>query len=326
MKKMRIFQVIIGFALVGLLLVGVLSVQAYHQPLADPLTVKLSAADALKAAQAKLQTTDGACNAGGSTVILALGRDNSQWRPPYGADAVRLVKVNFDEQKVTTFSFPRDLVISTPSLTAKYGLTQSKLGSVYDVVREKENGSDLAATNAVAQTLYDNFGISSDHYVTLDETILSKLVDTVGGIEVDVPAAVLSADSNLPLNVNSGEQIFNGDTTIKYVRYTSGPSTQDEWGRLQRQEMVLEGLMEKIAEPSVYGKIPELFQQFKQDVTTDLSTDQIVSLACVIKGLTPDKVSSAGLTSSMVTIGSDAGMEILDLGAVKQLLNDTFAK
>jgi anionic cell wall polymer biosynthesis LytR-Cps2A-Psr (LCP) family protein len=113
MKKMRVFQAVMALALVGLLLAGVLSVQAYHQPLADPLTVNLSAADAFKAAQAKLQTTTGSCNAGGSTVILALGRDNSQWRAPYGADAIRLVKVNFDEQKVTTFSFPRDLLLST---------------------------------------------------------------------------------------------------------------------------------------------------------------------------------------------------------------------
>ncbi len=117
MKKMHIFQIVMGLCLTGLLLAGVLTVQAYHAPLAEPLSIHLSAADAQKAEQARPQTTSGTCNAGGSMVILALAHDSSAWRRPYGADAVRLVKVNYDQQTVIVFAFPRDLVVTTPGLT-----------------------------------------------------------------------------------------------------------------------------------------------------------------------------------------------------------------
>jgi LCP family protein required for cell wall assembly len=353
MAKKVIIESIIGIVLLGFLVTGIFAILAFRQPMANPLNVVVAATptvnseinsqtaseDALTSTPTAAATAPAAatatavptvpvtvanvCGSSGAMSVLVIGRDETQWELPYGADAIRLVKVDFDQKKVTVFAFQHDLLLNTPGLVT-YNTSQSRLGAAYYVVRAKEGdmrAADTKASSAIAQILYDNFGVKADRYITMQENVLTDAVNTIGGVEVDVPAAVASDHVDLVLNLNAGKQTFDGATAQKYVRYLTNSNTNDEWGRFSRQGVVVKGLMQRLKDPSVYTKIPELYTQFQKSVVTDLSPAEIVSLGCMARDMTFETVKMDSIPLDLVTLHPDGTMTINNMDAVIKLIH-----
>ncbi len=331
MSKKIVFEIIAGLLLLALLVVGVVGFQFYRAPLAEPLSI----VQAAPASGGQAQTTPTAapaaasqklCDMSGTMSVLMIGRDDYSWEPPYGADAVRLIKINFDNKTVKVFAFERDLLLATPSLEKPHGLAEYRLGPAYTFVRNKEGkkapGADIKATNAVAQILYDNFGIAADHYLTIEETVLPEVIDTIDGITVNADEAINDGG----LNVVVGDQQMDGKTAMLYSRYLkNGLASEDEWGRMQRQASVFKGIAVRLLEPDTFAKIPDLYKQVNKTVVTDLSPQQIQSLACAAKEIPASAVQLKTIESDQVDIEADETMVIKSMDAVKTLIQDFFA-
>ncbi len=328
-------EAILAAFFIALVAGGALLIRAYKQPLASPMTLNVEAAAPGAAAPANIvpasavqkpqAQTKKVCGMSGTMTIMVVGRDKQGvWVPPYGADATRFVVVDFNQSEISLFDFHRDLLLDTPSLKKDYNVSQSELGEVYSVVTSKvtnpvddPNKADLAATNAVAQTIFDNFQIKPDHYATLDEDVLWEVIDDLGGITVNVPATVTIEEKT----INAGEQTFDGETAQVYMRFLT--ATEDAWGRTERQNVVLRGLRAKLTDPTVITKIPDLYQTFKDNVLTDLSLEQINALICMANEVPIDDVAHATIPRTMVTVEEKQGtITINDLNAVKKLVKE----
>lgn len=336
MSKKIVLEIVAGLALLCLLVTGIVGVQAYRSPLAQPLSLTLAETATPAPAEAGQPTAPptvvpaqkSTCGASGSQIVLVIGRDQTFWEPPYGADAIRVVKVDYTNNKVTVFAFPRDLLVKTPSLEATYKITEYRLGELYILVRNAEGNvtpeADEKASAALAQTIYDNFGLAVDQYITVEEGVLPQVIDTVGGIEITVPAAI----SGNGLKINAGKQVFDGKTAMLYSRYLKdGLASQDEWGRLDRQALVLKGLATKLFQPKSLFVATDLFDQAKQTIVTDLSVEQIAALACLGKDMSMDNVTSETIERAQVNILADETMVIKDdqLGPIKDNLDSIFS-
>ena len=268
-----------------------------------------------------LPTSITQCGMKGSITILLLGRDNNYWELPSGADAIRVVRINFDQQKALIFTFPRDLWVATPSLTENYSISKIRLGPLYTTIKNTEAqnpNADFLATNAVAQTLYDNFGIVSDHYVTLNETVLADVVDSINGIEVDVPKGFKAYG----ITFESGKQLMDGKKTMAYLRYAE--SQKDEWNRINRQNLVIKALQDKLSTPSVFPRIPELFQKSRQAVVTDFSPTNIVGLSCVGSQISMSQVAIDTIPQEYISITTEKLMVIKDVNQLKEYISKAF--
>ncbi len=333
--KRHFGEVVLAVFFIALVAGGFLLIRAYKQPLAAPLALNVQAAAPESNAPgslvpaSSLQKPKGqdkkVCGQSGTMTIMIVGRDKTGiWVPPYGADAVRYVVVDFNHSEISMFDFYRDLVLDTPSLDKDYGVSESQLGEVYTVVTsqventdEEPNKADMAATNAVAQTIFDNFQVKPDHYATLDEDVLWEVIDDLGGIEVNVPAAVTIDGTT----IQAGEQTFDGETAQFYMRYL--PETEAAWNRTDRQNVVLRGLRAKLTQIDTATKIPALYDTFKSNVITDLSLEQINSLICMIQEVPIDDVAHAAIPRNMVTVDEAQGtMVINDFNAVKKLVKE----
>ncbi|MCJ7623815.1 MAG: LCP family protein [Anaerolineaceae bacterium] len=261
------------------------------------------------------------CGMSGDMFILFIGQDGAQGLPPYGADAIRMAKIDFDTNKAAVFAFQRDLKLPTPNLLSSYGISEYYLGSTYHaVIQRVANQPDphTLATSAVAQILYDNFGILADHYVTLDENFVAKFIDEIGGIDVAVPEKFVT-----PIyTFNPGSQHFNGNQTWEYITYEE--NRQAEAKRLNRQEIVFDGLREKILSPSILSNVVDIYNVVSSSVVTDFSVEQILSLACVFENLPNDQVTFTTFPDNMITQHADSSMTLNDIVAAKQLVEDTF--
>jgi len=116
------------------------------------------------------------------------------------ADAIQLVGVDFDAGTAVAFGVPRD------SWVELEGHGTNRINA----------GLPIGGTALMASAVQDLFGISPDYVVTLGTDGLAKLVDGVGGIEIDTPRDVSEPDSGL--DIRQGRNRIRGAEAVGFAR------------------------------------------------------------------------------------------------------------
>ncbi len=248
-----------------------------------------------------IPTADEVANCGvrGSLNILVMGVDSPFDDGLKGPLAIRLVKVDFSRKTANVFSFPRDLWIPVKGLES-YAITQSRLGELYLIARSNAGLSDAAATNLVAQNLYQNFGAWSDRYITGKMSTLAVIIDTVGGVTLDVPVIHDATPSGFHY-FPAGRYAMNG---LLALEYAIAPTASDQWNGFDRQTLVLYALFRKILSPETLPKLPTLIPQFLQVATTDLSLQEMLNLLCISQQIPKEQTVFAEVSPEDVTFGA----------------------
>jgi anionic cell wall polymer biosynthesis LytR-Cps2A-Psr (LCP) family protein len=199
MKKIYTYAlVLLAVSLIGTIVWGVFA--AYQRPLGQPLAISQAQPTAVVAAvvegqpQAKPQPQQ-TCGQTGKQKILVIGSDRSDGVEPLGADAIRFIQVDYNQKKVIVAAFSRDLEVRIKGLADKK-VTRAPIGLAYHYKYIETSGDDkdkaLAATNLIAEVLYDNFKLQPDHYLTTELQHFDSLVDAIGGITIFNPSAFVS--------------------------------------------------------------------------------------------------------------------------------------
>lgn len=332
-NKTILYLLVLVLLLLGQFAAGAMIVFAFQQPLAQRLdlivatpTLTLPVATLPEQQiQATLTPTPRPTEAGkicgmsGKMIILMVGRDADIWEPPFGADSIRLIKIDLERREIIVVAFPRDLYLPTPALEKRYGVERFQLGPAYTAVLQKEQtdpNADILATNVIAQTLYDNFSVISDHYFTMKETIILDVINIFDEIEVEVPADFVTPD----LTIKAGRQVLDAETIQYYIQYLESANT--EWDRFNRQNVVINALRDKFIQPSILAKVPSLYREFKESIITDLSYEQIVMLSCVMHEIPGERVSLLSLPPEMVSFNEQNEMILKDPEAVREYVRE----
>lgn len=234
------------------------------------------------------------CGETGSKTILFVGSDVLGSSKPNGADALRLIKVNYDAQTVKIITFPRDLLINTGSVNDTSKI-QQPLGLTFYNAFEAAQGTPLeknaVGAGVVAQLLRDNFGVQPESYITIQMDKFAPMIDTIGGVEITIPAAITTEHN---VSFPAGKQTLNGAQATEYVRflYPGG-----ETARTARQNEVVNALQAKMININVLPQIPTLITQFKDAFITDLSVEQITNLACLALTMPRSNVAFGAITA-----------------------------
>lgn len=234
------------------------------------------------------------CGETGSKVIVFIGSDVLGSSKPNGADAIRLIKVNYDTQTIKIITFPRDLLIKTGSVNdaAKY---QQPLGLTYFTAFEAALGTPLeknaVGAGVVAQLIRDNFGVQPQFYVTVQMDKFAAMIDTVGGVEVTLPAAITTEHN---VTFPAGKQTLTGALATEYVRALNPGG---ESARTARQNEVVNALQAKMISVNTLPQIPTLITQFKDAFITDLSVEQLTNLACLALTMPKENVTFGAITA-----------------------------
>lgn len=202
--------------------------------------------------------------------ILVLGSDQRQ-DAGFRTDVMVFVVVNMDTGAISMTSFPRDLYVDIPGVGPQRLNTAQEFG-----------GFPLTV-----QTFQNNFGIAPDYYLLTNFQGFTSIVDSLGGIEIDA-AQNLTDTCKLPGAVNGycsfgpGKVTMDAQTALWYVRSRYSSSDFD---RTRRQQEVLVGLFRKLMSLNAITKIPTMYQQFSQNVETNIPLDVVVKLASYAPGL-----------------------------------------
>ena len=261
--------------------------QAQAAPTTQPVSpVGLSAEQVLQSLQDILQAkpaSENNCSKNGAWNILILGSDYKEMRGQKGSDLTRMLRMDFTNKRIVVFALSRNLWVDTAGIgLSNPEINAAPLGMVYYQGRIRspnfaEIDTVVDGTRATARMLSKNFSLNTDHYLTVDLDHLAEMIDSVGGLSINIPARI--TDPWIGMVINPGQQVLNGTQVVAYVRAI--PDT--DFDRINRNDVLLDALRQKLLEPAVMGKIPELYNRFKAVVATDLSLEQINHLACLLK-------------------------------------------
>jgi anionic cell wall polymer biosynthesis LytR-Cps2A-Psr (LCP) family protein len=234
--------------------------------------------------------------------------------------ALRLVEADFPNQTVASIYFPKALNVTVQALS-DVGFDEIRLEEVYRVGIEMQDDDAAAATNLVAQALYDTFGILPDHYVTLDLTSLAELMDAVGGVDVEVLETHDATSIGLRI-YEPGVVHMGGDEALAFSAVIS---PFGRWDGLDRQTQVLKALRDQALEPSNLLNAPELIASFRQAVTTDLSPELGTDLICLAEAVTAEQIAFYGVGDTYALPNTDGSLSPRN-ERIEELLAEAFGE
>jgi len=190
--------------------------------------------------------------------ILVLGIDARPGEMTARSDTMILVSIHPAIQKAALIWIPRDTRLNTPT-KGSY-----KINSV-NFYKGPEKACDVVG---------DLLGVDVEYYVAVNFNGFEKIIDQLGGIDLDVDINLYSPSSNVHLS--KGRQHLNGKEALKYVRFRSTPSA--DIGRTERQQKLIAALLEHISHPAVMMKIPVLFPDLIKNVDTNIPFKSMLAL------------------------------------------------
>jgi LCP family protein required for cell wall assembly len=224
--------------------------------------------------------------------ILVVGLDK---RPqdgdsPSRTDTIFIVTVDPKTKSTGILGIPRDLWVDIPYSSGS-GTYKDRINSVY--VAGELNGYDQGGIGLMKDVIEQDFGIEINKYVMVDFDGFESIIDALGGIEVDVPDAVFDPyysetekpGDYFPQDFEVGRQHMDGRTALAYsrIRFSS-----DDLDRIQRQQRVIFATIDKAKSLDVLSKAPDLWDKYKDAITTDISDTQIAGYALLANQVKDD--------------------------------------
>lgn len=217
--------------------------------------------------------------AGDPFYILLLGVDKDQDRvnsKQYGADehayrsdSIMLARIDPKNKKVTLVSIHRDTLVEL----GKNG--KQKINAAYAI------GGASYATEVISKFA----GVPISHYADIDFDNFVSVVDTIGGIDVNVPIKVDDSKGTGKV-IEAGQQTLNGEQALVLCR---ARHAYDAYGdgdmyRAANQRMVISAIGKKILQLDPVS-MATVVAKLSGSVTTDMDVNSIIGLATSLRGL-----------------------------------------
>lgn len=246
--------------------------------------------------------------------ILLIGADGGRkGSASYLTDTMIVVSVDPKTKRVAFISLPRDTAgVPLPRQWGAYnrygGKFTGKINTLYTTARFQPSlfpgSNQQRGYQALMGTLGELYGIKIPYYVAVDLNSFRKVVNTLGGVVVDVQLPVQDTNypaddgrGNLKLYVPPGMQYMNGPQALAYARSRHGTSDFD---RNARQQRVITSLRDQTDLPSLFapGVIDRLLKQVKRHVKTNIPAKQIPRLVSLAQDIDLDRRQTLVLSGS----------------------------
>jgi len=217
------------------------------------------------------------------TTMLLLGRDHQNNDRRVGlnnSDSIMILRTDPGRHRLVYLSIPRDLRVPIP------GYGEDRINSAFP-----RGGAALTI-----RTIANLTGLEINHVMIVDFSSFKSLIDNIGGVDINVPAPILSNKFDCPYSASrcahwqgyrfhKGMQHMNGQRALIYSRIRENqlnPADSDITRGL-RQQAVMRAVMAKLLSVGTVFKLPFDGESLLKPLTTDLSAWQFVQLGWVLK-------------------------------------------
>ncbi len=248
---------------------------------------------------------------GGRLNVLLVGVDQRPADQTFNTDTMIVASIDPATGQVSMFSLPRDLEQiplppSWPAASYYGGIYPNKINSIWTTAQGSPGlfpGTDAnRGVTALKGTIAYLLGIQIPYYVEVNFSGFRQVVDTLGGVTIDVQLPVTDYDyptdngrGAVKLYIPPGIQHMNGEQALAYAR--SRHSTSD-FDRSQRQQRVIASLRQQTDVLSFLdpNRLAALGQALRNAIHTDFPQNQLPQLVSLI-----DKADTTNINSYVFT-------------------------
>ncbi len=216
------------------------------------------------------------------TTILLLGTDSAPIKSRAGdrhSDSIELLRTDPSHHRLAYLTIPRDLYVHVP------GLGNTKINAAFQA-----GGPALALA-----TVHEFTGVPINHVIVVDFSSFKELIDSLGGVTINVPAPIRSNRFDCPFKTASacsawsgwrfhkGPQTMSGQRALIYSRIRENllNPRETDMARAGRQQAVLQATMAKMTSIGTMLDLPWDGGSLVKPLTTDLSTTDVLQLGWV---------------------------------------------
>ena len=151
---------------------------------------------------------------------------------------------------------------------------------------DKINAAFAYGGEPLAEKTVENFlGIDIDHYIIINTKSFVKIIDAIGGLDIDVEKRMYyedpwDDDGGLYIDLYPGMQHMDGETAVTYVRYRD---EEGDIGRIKRQQKFMAACLDKIISPDIVTRIPAVVREVTEAIDTDMTFRQLLEIAGALK-------------------------------------------
>jgi LCP family protein required for cell wall assembly len=234
--------------------------------------------------------------------VLLLGIDQREGlTDPARTDTMLVLTIDPQTKTAGMLSINRDLWVKIPGQTSEGKInTAHFLGEV-----EHVPGGGPALAQQTVQAALD---IPLPYYIRLNFTAFEKLIDMIGGIDIEVAESIddpTYPDAGFgydPFYIEAGWQHLDGRTALKYARTRA--TAGSDLDRVKRQQQVILTVRDKILKnnqlANVLTQLGPLLQLPGGPVQTNLTPGQIIELINLAAQIDREQIHAVTLTGDMI--------------------------
>ena len=201
--------------------------------------------------------------------IMVMGVDPRTDEPDEGrSDTLMVVSVDRDKESAAILSLPRDMRVAIE------GQGYDKINHAYAYGGEK----------LTKRTVEKLLGVKLDYYVKVDIRAFRRMIDAVGGVDLDVEKRMYYEDpwddnGGLVIDLYPGMQHLDGERAMEYVRFRD---EEGDVGRIRRQQKFILALLKQVVSPQIVTHLPELTKELSGLLETNMSLSELTRYAALL--------------------------------------------
>lgn len=203
--------------------------------------------------------------------ILLIGVDNQNPEWMGNTDSITILSIDKNTKKVSVLSIPRDTRVDIS------GHGMDKINAAYP----------LGGIKLTTSTIEKFLKVHIDYYMVLNFWEFKSLVDTLGGIDMNVEPHIAAYRPQL----SSVETRLNGDQTLLYARFRQ--DNEGDLGRVKRHEKIIDAIVKESLKPANYPKIPSILSDLSKNLHTNIPVYDTVILNKFLNGFSLDNAPTA---------------------------------
>jgi len=189
------------------------------------------------------------------------------------ADTIVFLSISPKIKDVLILSIPRDTRVEIP----ERGM--DKINHAYAFGGEK----------LISSTVSLFLDVPIHFYAIADFNGFVNIIDELGGVEIDVEKEMHYVDKagGLDINLYPGKQILDGEKSLQYIRFRH--DNLGDLGRIKRQQKLALAVIEKMMNFDSITKIPQISEEMKGYIETNINVQDAIALANLFKGINQEE-------------------------------------
>lgn len=189
------------------------------------------------------------------------------------ADTIVFLSISPKTKDVLILSIPRDIRVEIP------GRGMDKINHAYAFGGEK----------LISKTVSSFLDLPIHFYAVADFKGFVNIIGELGGVEIDIEKEMHYVDKagGVEINLYPGKQILDGAKALQYIRFRH--DKLGDLGRIKRQQKLALAVIEKMMNFDSITKIPQISEEMKGYIETDIKVQDAIALANLFKGINQEK-------------------------------------